>query len=153
MEQQVPEPAACRSAGPLTAGRHRHRRRSAEAEPGYPIPLRELTAPERVVRVRLGADETVLDAVGRLGKRPAARAGRTSGSPGQGRTGGPEFSGGLDGHYRVGPHADELPAPARGPAVPPAAAGRVTPPNPARQRTRAPGSAKAGGMSSGGPPR
>ena len=43
----------------------------AGPEPGYSIHVRELTAPERVVRVRLTADEAVLDAVARLREPPA----------------------------------------------------------------------------------
>src|SRR5436189_4346828 len=48
--------AACAFAGP---------------EPGYSIHVRELTAPERVVRVRPAGDEAVLDVVERLRLGPA----------------------------------------------------------------------------------
>jgi polysaccharide export outer membrane protein len=42
---------------------------AADAAPGYTVHVRELTVPERVVRVPLTGSETVLDAVAAL-KRP-----------------------------------------------------------------------------------
>ena len=47
----------------------------AGPEPGYSVHVRELTTPERITRVRLAADETVLDAIGRL-REPPAEMGR-----------------------------------------------------------------------------
>lgn len=61
-----------------------------EPEPGYTIHIRELTAPERVVRMPLAGDESVLDAVSRLRRTAADLAKMDFWIVRPGPTGGPQ---------------------------------------------------------------